>query len=539
MGCDGGVVGILRSKTAMRKCCSDKQLGLRYGLSVRRGAFSLAELIISIGILVLMMSLAGQVFNITVQSTGQATALTEIMQQLRAFEQTLRDDLRGVQPGHSLILIQGNPVNAYWTQNGKDADDDAATAGAGPATGYPHPSDPEREDANANPVKPRADILMIFTTRPASSFVETGTPPLTSNLQQVVYGHAELGEYIPSGTDNPKYSFERATGAQPYFPEANDYPSPTAVSLVPAAQWHLARRSLLLLPMPPPSTGLSWNDINDASPADLANTKKILEGEVDVVGDFQHENLVLRPQIDPTTGLPFGEPWFLPAIFGDVAGPYKDWIKPFARSRLDTTPPALYANRIGAYLLPNCASFKVEWTLNPRSEFVAGRLDRTNEIFWFDPTDDGDPAGGGAYADCRDYFADKPDPLRSLARALCDVRKRNGGVCPTDPKKPDYALCRNLESLLGTRDEHRTYHPDGRRYHLSDRFRGRALVTDDPDAPWDQLAPDKERPNLVVFTATRPAALPPPPPPGVSPPPLNEPVLDPMFTGALRITVDI
>jgi len=62
-------------------------------------------LVVSIGILVLMMSLAGQVFNITVQSTGQATALTEAMQQLRAFERTLRDDLRSVQPGNSLILI--------------------------------------------------------------------------------------------------------------------------------------------------------------------------------------------------------------------------------------------------------------------------------------------------------------------------------------------------------------------------------------------------------------------------------------------------
>src|SRR3972149_4886524 len=126
----------------MRKFCSHNELGLRHGLSARLRAFSLAELVISIGILVLMMSLAGQVFNFTVQSTGQATALTEIMQQLRAFEHTLREDLRGVQPGNSLILIQGNPVNAYWTQNGKDADDDGTPSDD---EGYPHAADPERE----------------------------------------------------------------------------------------------------------------------------------------------------------------------------------------------------------------------------------------------------------------------------------------------------------------------------------------------------------------------------------------------------------
>src|SRR3972149_1226796 len=121
----------------MRKFCSHNELGLRHGLSARLRAFSLAELVISMGILVLMMSLAGQVFNITVQSTGQATALTEIMQQLRAFEHTFREDLRGVQPGNSLILIQGNPVNASWTQSGKDAEDDESIANAGPCTGVP------------------------------------------------------------------------------------------------------------------------------------------------------------------------------------------------------------------------------------------------------------------------------------------------------------------------------------------------------------------------------------------------------------------
>ena len=185
----------------MRKYCFYKQLGLRYGSSARRRAFSLAELVVSIGILVLMMSLAGQVFNITVQSTGQATALTDIMQQLRAFERTLREDLRSVQPGNSLILIQGNPVNAYWTQNGKDADDDSTVLNAGPSTGYPHLADPEREksDGSGNADQPRADILMFFAARLSGSFVDAGTSPVFSNLQQVVYGHAELGEYVPSG----------------------------------------------------------------------------------------------------------------------------------------------------------------------------------------------------------------------------------------------------------------------------------------------------------------------------------------------------
>ena len=459
------------------------------------------------GILVLMMSLAGQVFNITVQSTGQATALTEIMQQLRAFEHTLRDDLRGVQPGNSLILIQGNPINAYWTQNGKDADPGGNPSGG---NGYPHVADPEREkaDGSGNADQPRADILMIFTARSGASFVEPGPPPLTSNLQQIVYGHAELGEYVASDVADPIYTFERATGNNPYFPEAGDYPSPIVVSSVPAAQWHLARRSVLLIPSNPPNV-LS-------TPVVSLDDPRLLECETDVIGNFQYEDLVLRPQLSPTTREPIGEPWFLPAIFGDVNTLRAGSRRPFARSRLDPAPPTLFATRIGHYLLPNCASFKIEWALNPRSEFVAGRLDRTNDVFWFDPGDNGDTPNANP----------KPDPLRSLAARVAALMNGNGQCGITD--KDNDVLCRNLDSLLNDRHALDVSPP----YSLSDRFRGHVGTQGDPDA-WDQLASDRNRPNLVVFTATRPAPL---PPPGL---PLSEPVLDPMFPGALRITVDV
>ena len=499
----------------MRKCLWHKQLRLRYGLSVARPAFTLAELVVSIGILVLMMSLAGQVFNITVKSTGQGTALTEVMQQLRAFEQTLREDLRGVQPGNSLILIQGNPVNAYWTQNGKDADDDPTADGAGPFTGYPHAADPEREktDGSGNAVQPRADILMIFTARPGVSFVEAGTSPLTSNLQQVVYGHAELGEYVPSGANNPKYQFEEVPTAFPTDTLAGaEYPSDKKVSPVPAAQWHLARRSVLLLPTDPP-TALT-------PPVTSLDDLRLLEGQTDVIGNFRYEDQVLRPQLSPATGLPIGEPWFLPAIFGDVTKPYAQWKKPFLRSKLDPSPPALYASRIGDYLLPNCASFKVEWTLSPRSEFVAGRLDGVNEVFWFDPGDNGDPKD----------TVKKPDPLRSLGDRVAALKPGGSTACAASD-----TACKNLLKNLDSLLNQRSYWDASPAYSLSDRFRGRVGSLGDSNA-WDQLAPDKNRPNLVVFTATRPA-----PPPAGAPAgtPASEPVLDPMFPGALRITIDV
>jgi type II secretory pathway pseudopilin PulG len=490
----------------MRKCLWHKQLRLRYGLSVARRAFTLAELVVSIGILVLMMSLAGQVFSLTVKSTGQATALTAVMQQLRAFEQTLRDDLRGVQPGNSLILIQGNPVNAYWTQSGKDGDDDATAASAGPSTGYPHAADPEREnaDGSGNAVQPRADILMFFTARPGVSVAETPTPPPTSNLQQVVYGHAELGDYVASGVaTGPKYTFEPAPQAFPTDTLAGaEYPSDKKVSPAPAAQWHLTRRSVLLSPTDAPS-GPS------ATPVPLLDDIQLLQCQKDVSYGFDYETQVIRPPVTPVG------PWFLPAIFGNASLPRQ----PFARSKLDPSPPALYASRIGNYLLPNCASFKVEWTLNPRSEFVAGRLDRTNEAYWFDPgwVDPARPT-------------DPSDPLKALDNKVKELKGK------TDPASK--ALYTDLNSLLCDESFDGSYDPASGApyaYSLADRFRGSACPGHDPDRAWTPMAQGGKRPNLVVFTATRPA----PPPAGAPAGTTSEPVLDPMFPGALRITVDV
>ena len=77
----------------------------------RAAAFSLAELIVSMGILMLMLTLAGQVMSLTVRATGQANAVTEVNQALRIFERTIREDFKHVKAGESLILIEGNPIS--------------------------------------------------------------------------------------------------------------------------------------------------------------------------------------------------------------------------------------------------------------------------------------------------------------------------------------------------------------------------------------------------------------------------------------------
>ncbi len=491
----------------------------------RRAAFSLAELVISIGILILMMALAGQVFTITIKSTGQATALTEVTQQLRVFEETLREDLRNVQSGQSVMLIQGNPVNAYWTQLGKEADDNA-----NPSDGYGHLRDLEREKLKADGtpdvvngyekmVEPRADILMFFTARKATSFVD---PSITSRVQQVVYGHAELGEYQPKDTEPSGYEMvpDPLDSTQSVFPidATTLYPTLSGTSKFPANQWHLARRSVLLIPTTAPLSvnALSWDTIWLQGSANGLGSMKLVEGQTDVVSDFRYDDLVVRPADLKNNS--FSEPpWFLPSVFGNTESVAKDqWHKPYARGRLDPSPPMMMANRMGAYFLPNCASFKVEWSLDPRSTFVAGRLDRTNEVFWFDP---------GQYAGTPNDDSDD-DPLYALRARIQELN--DSGAC-TNATNPKYQLCLDLSSLLCEQVSHGD---DWYPYSLADRFVGRTcnaidkLPSHPTEGKWPQLAPGDERPNTATFTALKPGSIAPLVP-------------DDIWPSALRITVDL
>ncbi|MCH7526903.1 MAG: type II secretion system protein, partial [Planctomycetes bacterium] len=209
---------------------------LPYGRGlVRRRGFTIIELIVSIGLLALMMSLAGKVFSISVASTGQATALIEVSQSFRLLGATLRDDLRSINPERSMLVIAANPINAYWTAEGRELDSPANSGDGDPSSGYLHDADPEREDVNRDMVPPRADVLMTFTSRKAHS---VRYPSIWSNIVQVVYGHAELGELDGAGN--------WVGGIGPDDFGTHD-PTIGIAFPTPASEWHLARRSVLIV----------------------------------------------------------------------------------------------------------------------------------------------------------------------------------------------------------------------------------------------------------------------------------------------------
>ena len=476
---------------------------------VVRRAFSLAELIVSMGILVLMLTLAGQVMNFTTEATGQARALTEINQSLRVFEQTLREDLRYIQPGDSLILIQGNPINAYWTQSGREGDVDGD-----PANGYPHVRDPERENPADSTLlnPPRADMLMFFTHRQAGNYVQyeyrDATPgmrqPVTSGVQQVVYGHADVINFSRNGAHAADDPFGYDLIAE--FPS-----EPTTVFPVPAARWHLARRVIHLLPLqsdPPPFAVGSppWGSATDnilegddeydgTDEADLLGNHAFLTGKTDVLSAFNYEEWVLTPSDGPSGRFPF----YWPKIFDHPDFP------PFARSRIDPVPPPLIADRLGHYFLPHCASFKVEWALNPSDDFVGGRLDGERELYWCDP---------GAV-----------DPLAQIENVILDPATE-ATRADTLEELVSLPLLGEIEWVPNSSGGWDVF---DEQYSLRSRFGGGTHFSVDPWHAHD--FGDEERPNLVVFTANRRQ----PAPRGE----VGELIPEDVFPVALRITVDM
>jgi len=449
----------------------------------RRPAFSLVELVVSVGILVLMLAVAGQVMSLTVGSTGQAKAITEINQQLRIFERMIRDDLRQVDRANSLMVIKCNPINAYWTQAGKDADNNAD-----PSDGYPHTVDPERTDpfVLTSLVRPRADVLMFFTQRVAKSSVH---PDVSTTVQQVVYGHADLGNYAAPTTPGGPFTFELGPNA---FPNDPDEASP-----IPAEKWLLARRNVLLSPHTPSSPAAYLMPPN---PPTSLDDDLILRGVTDVIEDFVYETLVLRPVSDDVDGAGF--PRFLPKIFQDSAGntfPSGITATPYERSLLDSTPPPTLAFGVNNHLLSHCASFKVEWALDPRSTFVGGRLDNLNRVLWIDQGVLADPAKP----------TDPVKPLQPFEDVIADLEAAGHGDKAT--------LVNNLvHNTLGGNGE----------YSLFQRFGDGSDAAWVEDSPWVYPSSGEGRANVATFTARRLDAS------GLEVP-------EEIFPAALRITVDV
>jgi type II secretory pathway pseudopilin PulG len=444
--------------------------------SRRAPAFSLAELVVSIAILVVMMGLAGRVFTLSVESTNQANAVIEMSQTLRNLEETLRADLAGIDPTQSMLVIRGQEVDAYWTRAQQDSDSSANGGDQDPA-GYEFAPDPERADPETDDrlIRPRADILMFFTSAPTRSIVD---PNISANIAMSVYGHAEIGQLADDGSWllEPLEFPKRSDGAldDPQVFRLGDVDAPFARWL-PASDWHLARRSVGVIFQPRAYLEQRFDQDTIALAPEMPHSPtagddlslNLLTGEIDFI--------INRDVIDPDD-----EPSFFTEDVVDMKVVHDDLDAWLRRSKLDTKPPAKFRTLLGHYFLPNCASFKVEWALSDP------RLKGQREIIWVDPYLPFDLPPG--------------DPIPIVGRI--DMMAANA----LGPMQME------LEKLADALDED---------------FNPRNVFIDPSSAQAEQVKPHAYDAQTHVFFASDPST------------PLDPDDLDPYFPRAIRITVDI
>lgn len=257
---------------------------------------------------------------------------------------------------------------------------------------------------------------------------------------------------------------------------------------IPAEDWLLTRRAVLLSPI------LSGTPLVSPPPTQL-DDRRILLGETDVIEGFDYENRVLR------SAETAGPPYFLAPIFEKNGAQFT---KPHARSLVDPAPPPNVAFAVNQHILPNCATFKVEWCLDPASTFVNNRLDGENKIYWIDQ--------GAPYDITGPPPTERFPQLQSLFLALDDAVAQSA----VDDSKRSDAMTQLLQEQLGFAD--RTF-----RYSLVERF-------GDPASPWRSATQwiewpeDPPRLNTAVFGGRR----------GQPPNDVKEDI----FPRALRITID-
>lgn len=383
---------------------------------VRRG-FTLAEMLVALAVLAVAMAVVTTVFSLTTQTAQQSTALAEVHAALRAWEIQLREDLQGIDPARSILVLVGRTQAAALTE-----DDIRAQrflrfrVGSGDPKALPGGYDPAK-DLGADPIAasngvysdPRADLLMFFTRRAVSSQApspnvrpdEPGYGYLSGARfapVQVVYGHAALDAAVesPPGATPPTYAFANALRHI-----ETETSGPYRVSVLPAQRWRLARRQAILEP-PPSSSGAAIPSVASLTfkpgmgLGDNDDMGRIVRCYMDATkpgltrpGDVaEHRFEQYLEQFGPTPALAALKPTPLPLFspYSFDGGPTGAWPQDGRRlvERMlypngDATlhhvataieaPPANLRSNLGLHSLAACAWFQVEFLMpeDPRN----------------------------------------------------------------------------------------------------------------------------------------------------------------------------
>ncbi|MCK4341270.1 MAG: hypothetical protein KAY37_06045 [Phycisphaerae bacterium] len=360
------------------------------------------EMLVSLAVLTLALSVVGVVFTVTTKTSSQASAYSQTHTWVRQFMTQIEEDLQYCEPSKSILVLEGRTQAAALTAEDLEAGKYHRVLIGDPQL-VPGVFDPEFTvmdplNPNTQYSNPRADLLMFFTNRPTVSQAPPPEPaPLPNDPQgnaalhgakftpiQVVYGHAALGEAVLSGS----YVFPNDNALRHIMQTKPG----SDLSIIPANRWHLSRRQAIISQV---TTGLT----SDMTFTNLSLERIVLcepgtENESmsggmrlrKMPGDMAFLNLKLMlEQFDPFTHDPaaanlspyyrdsaWGPQWpndlrnIIDALLYSPGGASNRHVA----TVLEEVPVEL-RNNLGVQLLPGCVWFQVEFLMpeDPRNSF--------------------------------------------------------------------------------------------------------------------------------------------------------------------------
>lgn len=401
----------------------------------RRG-FTLIEMLVALGVLLIALSIATAVFGVTSKVTRQAAAANEINSILDAFISEIDEDLNGIDPTRSTLVICGRTQGAPLTEEKRVANQYyrvlVGDPNAASIRGY-NPLGPLLDNADPNLAQysnPRADLLMFFSQRSSSSRSPAEVPVPNTNPppgQAFQYGLMEGTKTAPVRVMIGHAALARLTGGMgnqaidPVNARDIEQTDHAALCPIPANRWQLVRQAALIEPIPYvsssnlsftaatfrrlltglPGTGDNLNGWNgpragDSAPLALAEFFQALQpfkNPVNNVNDPTTGIARARPyEFDPnsprTTPLT-GVDWNLrpPSAGGSLSA--HDLVQNIffnpgdanARTKhrfalVVEDPPANLADNLAMERLPGCVWFQVEFLMpeDPRNSLSAAAI---------------------------------------------------------------------------------------------------------------------------------------------------------------------
>lgn len=389
---------------------------------MQRRGFTLVELLVSLAVLSIALATVARVFSVTSQAATQAAAYSEAQSWVRQFAFDLKEDLRNIVPSESILVLRGRKIPAALTQDDLDAGLYYRELVGNPNAVSPaNNNDPRRRPASSHTAgpgnnepqeysDPRADLMMFITNRPQSS-----NAPLTGNFNGnptsaafamqtgakvapvcVTYGHAAIANAV---SDGARFVPEPASAWKHIAATNRDNQS-----IIPAQEWYLARRAILLindplanlrtisagswyetnlpgssallLGLPGQNTGGANNQVvaGDAVVLRLRDDVPFSQAQFGLLDAFDPPaNVVIPPQQDPAFVPPYtafnASPRFRAPDYDNLMrlmypNPNENTASNFQHiATIIPNPPADLKENLSLQALPGCTWFQVEFLM--------------------------------------------------------------------------------------------------------------------------------------------------------------------------------